>query len=97
MWSPIRLTRPGAKARTRTGGPYGRPGGAVGSAELTGQLELARIDVDADDATGAAARLVVGGVWIVAGLLSLTGALTYAELAAMMPRAGGEYVFIREP
>lgn len=35
-------------------------------------------------------------VWIVAGLLSLTGALTYAELAAMMPRAGGEYVFIRE-
>ena len=35
-------------------------------------------------------------VWVVAGLLSLTGALTYAELAAMMPRAGGEYVFIRE-
>jgi len=35
-------------------------------------------------------------VWIVAGLLSLAGALTYAELAAMMPRAGGEYVFIRE-
>jgi basic amino acid/polyamine antiporter, APA family len=35
-------------------------------------------------------------VWIVAGLLSLAGALTYAELAAMMPRAGGEYVFMRE-
>ena len=35
-------------------------------------------------------------VWIVAGALSLAGALTYAELAAMMPRAGGEYVFIRE-
>ena len=35
-------------------------------------------------------------VWVVAGLLSLTGALTYAELAAMMPRAGGEYVFIRQ-
>ena len=35
-------------------------------------------------------------VWIVAGLLSLAGALTYAELAAMMPRAGGEYVFIRQ-
>ena len=34
-------------------------------------------------------------VWVVAGLLSLAGALTYAELAAMMPRAGGEYVFIR--
>src|SRR6476660_3786002 len=35
-------------------------------------------------------------VWIVAGLLSLAGALTYAELAARWPRAGGEYVFIRE-
>ena len=35
-------------------------------------------------------------VWGVAGLLSLAGALTYAELAAMMPRAGGEYVFIRQ-
>ncbi|MGB8510691.1 MAG: amino acid permease [Pyrinomonadaceae bacterium] len=34
--------------------------------------------------------------WVAAGLLSLAGALTYAELAAMMPRAGGEYVFIRE-
>src|SRR5438874_5765052 len=35
-------------------------------------------------------------VWIAAGILSLAGALTYAELAAMMPRAGGEYVFLRE-
>src|ERR671912_1225286 len=35
-------------------------------------------------------------VWVVAGLLSLAGALTYADLAAMMPRAGGEYVFVRE-
>jgi APA family basic amino acid/polyamine antiporter len=34
--------------------------------------------------------------WIAAGLLSLAGALTYAELGAMMPRAGGEYVFLRE-
>src|SRR2546422_3436785 len=36
------------------------------------------------------------GVYLVAGLLSLAGALTYAELAAMMPKAGGEYVFLRE-
>ena len=33
--------------------------------------------------------------WIVGGLLSLFGAMTYAELGAMMPYAGGEYVFIR--
>ena len=35
-------------------------------------------------------------VWVVAGALSLAGALTYGELCALMPRAGGEYVFIRE-
>ena len=35
-------------------------------------------------------------VWLAAGLLSLAGALTYAELGAMMPEAGGEYVFLRE-
>ncbi len=34
-------------------------------------------------------------VWIAAGLLSLFGALTYAELAAAMPEAGGEYVYLR--
>lgn len=34
-------------------------------------------------------------VWIASGLLVLAGTLTYAELAAMMPEAGGEYVYIR--
>ena len=34
--------------------------------------------------------------WVVAGGLSLAGALTYGELCARMPHAGGEYVFIRE-
>ena len=33
--------------------------------------------------------------WVVGGLLSLFGAMTYAELGAMMPYAGGEYVYIR--
>lgn len=33
-------------------------------------------------------------VWIAAGLLSLFGALTYSELAAAMPEAGGEYVYL---
>src|ERR1700745_34366 len=33
-------------------------------------------------------------IWIVSGLLSLFGALTYAELAAAMPEAGGEYVYL---
>ena len=34
--------------------------------------------------------------WIAAGLLSLAGALTYAELTAMKPEAGGPYVFLRD-
>jgi len=33
--------------------------------------------------------------WVVGGLLSLFGAMTYAELGAMMPYAGGEYVYLR--
>jgi len=35
-------------------------------------------------------------VWIVGGLLTLAGALTYAELGAMFPKAGGQYHFLRE-
>ncbi|HTS60948.1 MAG TPA: amino acid permease [Candidatus Acidoferrales bacterium] len=38
----------------------------------------------------------VYAVWIAGGLLSLAGALSYAELAAAMPEAGGEYAFLRE-
>lgn len=35
-------------------------------------------------------------VWIIGGLLSFAGALTYAELGAIKPWAGGEYVYIRD-
>src|SRR6266566_1820301 len=35
-------------------------------------------------------------VWIVTGLLTVAGALSYGELAAMMPKAGGQYVYLRE-
>src|SRR5690349_11776202 len=34
--------------------------------------------------------------WLVGGLLSFFGALTYAELGAMRPQAGGEYVYVRD-
>jgi APA family basic amino acid/polyamine antiporter len=40
--------------------------------------------------------VAVLAVWLAAALLVLAGALCYAELAAMLPRAGGEYVFISE-
>src|SRR5580658_7445906 len=39
---------------------------------------------------------VVYLAWMVGGLLSFFGALTYAELGAMKPQAGGEYVYVRD-
>src|SRR2546430_5031941 len=35
-------------------------------------------------------------VWLITGLLTLFAALSYGELAAMMPKAGGQYVYLRE-
>src|SRR5207302_9296615 len=39
---------------------------------------------------------LVIGAWLVTGFLTIVGALSYGELAAMMPRAGGQYVYLRE-
>ncbi len=35
-------------------------------------------------------------VWLITGLITITGALSYGELAGMMPHAGGQYVYLRE-
>ncbi len=35
-------------------------------------------------------------VWLLTGVITMLGALSYGELAAMMPRAGGQYVYLRE-
>src|SRR3982751_1831016 len=34
--------------------------------------------------------------WMITGFMTIVGALSYGELAAMMPRAGGQYVYLRE-
>src|SRR5436309_2606638 len=36
------------------------------------------------------------GVWVLTGVMTIMGALSYAELASMMPHAGGQYVYLRE-
>ena len=36
------------------------------------------------------------GVWVAGGALALAGAMAYAELAALRPQAGGEYVYLRD-
>jgi len=52
--------------------------------------------VDADIARGTNSPALYLGAWIVTAVMTLIGALSYGELAAMMPRAGGQYVYLRE-
>src|SRR5215211_9377469 len=61
-------------------------GSMIGSGIFITSAESARL-------IGAPGWLLVA--WGFAGLLTITGALCCAELAAMMPRAGGQYVFLR--
>ncbi len=62
-------------------------GSMIGSGIFITSAESARL-------VGAPGWLLAA--WALAGLLTITGALCCAELAAMMPRAGGQYVFLRE-
>lgn len=62
-------------------------GSMIGSGIFITSAESART-------TGAPGWLLAA--WALAGVLTITGALCCAELAAMMPRAGGQYVFLRE-
>jgi basic amino acid/polyamine antiporter, APA family len=52
------------------------------------------VSADMSRQLGSAGWLLVS--WIVAGLLTIAGALCYGELAAMMPKAGGQYIYLRE-
>ena len=62
-------------------------GSMIGSGIFIVSAESSRL-------VGAPGWLLVA--WALAGLMTITGALCCAELAAMMPRAGGQYVFLRE-
>src|SRR5437660_11696490 len=44
--------------------------------------------------TGSPAGLLL--TWIITGLLTVSAALSYGELAALFPRAGGQYIYLRE-
>src|SRR5947199_790655 len=62
-------------------------GSMIGSGIFIVSAEIARD-------TGGAGWLLA--VWALAGLMTVLGALSYGELAAMMPKAGGQYVYLRE-
>ena len=52
--------------------------------------------VDADIARTTSSPALVLAAWVITGVLTMIGALSYGELAAMMPKAGGQYVYLRE-
>jgi APA family basic amino acid/polyamine antiporter len=52
------------------------------------------VSADISRQVGAPGWLLV--VWLITGFLTIVGALSYGELAAMMPKAGGQYVYLRE-
>ncbi len=62
-------------------------GSMIGSGIFIVSADIARL-------VGSAGWLLV--VWAVTGVLTMVAALSYGELAAMMPRAGGQYVYLRE-
>ena len=52
------------------------------------------VSADISRQVGSAGGLIL--TWVITGLLTVTAALSYGELAAMMPAAGGQYVYLRE-
>jgi APA family basic amino acid/polyamine antiporter len=52
--------------------------------------------VDADIARLTDSPALLLGAWVVTAVMTMIGALSYGELAAMMPKAGGQYVYLRE-
>jgi len=52
--------------------------------------------VDSDIARGTDSPALFLAAWVITGIMTLIGALSYGELAAMMPKAGGQYVYLRE-
>jgi APA family basic amino acid/polyamine antiporter len=52
--------------------------------------------VPADISRGVGSPALLIAAWLVTAAMTIIGALSYGEMAAMMPRAGGQYVFLRE-
>src|SRR5688572_13498701 len=69
-------------------------GGAAIMVGVTIGSGIFRTPAEIANATDSPAFILL--LWLVGGLLSLFGALTYAELATMFPQSGGVYVFLRQ-
>jgi APA family basic amino acid/polyamine antiporter len=62
-------------------------GSMIGSGIFIVSADIARI-------VGSSGMLIL--VWFITGIITLIGALSYGEMAAMIPKAGGQYVYLRE-
>ncbi len=89
----VRPTGPARAEFIRGIGPLAAISLVVGSMIGSG-IFIVSADIGRQVAQWGPGALLV--VWVVTGAMTVTGALAYAEMAAMMPRAGGQYVFLRE-
>src|SRR5574341_437490 len=110
-WGVALFYPPLRQSATRQGDPTPAPESNASTRELARVLRLSDVIlIVVGTVIGSGIFLVPGSVlreaggdvglallvWIVGGVLSLLGALTYAELGAMNPRAGGLYVYLRD-
>jgi basic amino acid/polyamine antiporter, APA family len=84
-------TRPPEARMTQTLGLFSSTAIVIGSMIGSGIYI-----VDADIARGTNSPALYLGAWVVTAVMTMIGALSYGELAAMMPKAGGQYVYLRE-
>ena len=87
----MELTKPAEKGLVRGLGPWDAAlvtiGSVLGTAVFITTADVARVLPHAG---------LIVAVWALGGVLTLAGALTYAELGAMFPQAGGLYIYLKE-
>src|SRR5215211_5281917 len=96
--------RPSMSSMPETGDAVASSGGFVKALTLTDATMLVAgsmigsgifiVSADISRTVGSPFWLMMA--WLVAGVITILGALSYGELAAMYPRAGGQYIFLRE-
>ena len=67
-----------------------------GNVYLMGRVTQREANRATDIARTVGSPALLVAAWLITGFMTVTAALAYGELAAMMPRAGGQYVYLRE-
>jgi APA family basic amino acid/polyamine antiporter len=97
--TPLRVAQDDSFVETTAGAPHFVRGMGLFSATaiVIGSMigsGIFIVSADMSRTVGSPALLIAA--WLVTAAMTITGALSYGELAAMMPRAGGQYVYLRE-